>query len=318
MKDSFGRTIDYVRMSLTERCQLRCTYCSKETGGVCIKEGELSADDFVFIAKAFSELGFRTIRLTGGEPLMRRDILQIVGGINDLKSYEGIFMTTNGVMLEDQLDGLTAAGLTGCNVSIDSLNPDVYRTICGNELEPAFAGIKRALKVFGSIKLNVVLIKGVNDGEIDDFIDLTRENRITVRFIELMPLGGEKSVTEGVSNSEILENHPELMPLQRVRAHGNGPARYYKVDGYMGKVGFISPITCEFCKTCNRMRVTADGFLRGCLGVDEEIDIRECVKERDMTRLKELICEAIMQKPQKNHFSDCDFEAKRKMNRIGG
>lgn len=305
-------------MSLTERCQLRCTYCSKETGGVCIKEGELSADDFVFIAKAFSELGFKTIRLTGGEPLMRRDLRQIVSGISELKSFDGIFLTTNAVMLEEQLDELKAAGLSGCNVSLDSLKPDVYRSICGNELEPALAGIKKALKVFGSIKLNVVLMKGINDSEVDDLIDLTRENNVTVRFIELMPLGDREDAAEGVSNASILEEHPELMPLYRTRAHGKGPARYYKVDGYKGKVGFISPISKNLCSSCNRMRVTADGNLRACLGVDEEISIRECVAERDMEKLKELIGLAVLQKPRHNMFSDGEFSAKRKMNRIGG
>ncbi len=305
-------------MSLTERCQLRCTYCSKEAGGVCVKEGELLAEDFIFIARAFAELDFKNIRLTGGEPLMRRDLAQIVKGISDISRFEGIFLTTNGVMLEDRLDELKEAGLNGCNVSIDSLKPDVYRSICGNDLDPALGGIRKALKVFGTVKLNTVLIRGVNDDEADDFIELTRENNVTVRFIELMPLGSEENRAEGVSNEEILKNNPELMPLQKARVCGKGPARYYKVENYLGKVGFISPITCAFCETCNRMRVTADGCLRGCLGVDEEIDIRPAVKERDMERLKDLIREAVRQKPQKNRFSDCDFEAKRKMNRIGG
>lgn len=311
MLDSYGRNIKYLRLSLTERCQLRCSYCAKSLGEECLKKRELSADSFVFAAKIFGELGFEKIRLTGGEPLLRCDILEIVSGIGNLGAYKDIAMTTNGIMLADLADELKKAGLQRVNISIDSLDDKVYRSITGSPLKNAVRGIEKAVKTFEKVKFNVVVIKGVNDDAVDSFIGFARENPVDVRFIELMPMGAGGT---GIKNKEILENNPYLKPCGSEPS--SEPARYYTAEGFCGRVGFISPMSAKFCSNCDRMRLTSDGKLRLCLGNNEEISIGEQLRKKDEEAAKKRIVSAILKKPKEGF--EKGFSTERKMNRIGG
>lgn len=312
MLDGFGRKIEYLRLSLTERCQQKCTYCSKSHGGECFKKNELSAEDFIFIAEICASLGFKKIRLTGGEPLLRRDIEKIISGISALGAYEDIALTTNAQLLSPIADSLKKAGLHRCNISLDSLKPEVYRAITGGELEPAFEGIRAAASAFGKIKINTVLIKGVNDGEAADFIALAKQHPADVRFIELMPMGDGG---EGVKSDEILAKNPELCVCKNQKS--SSPAVYYSGADFAGRVGFISPMSRSFCKFCNRLRITSDGTLRPCLGANLEFSLREAVLNRDAIETQKLIERAISMKPEKNCFGE-SFTPSRTMNRIGG
>lgn len=311
MLDSFGRNIDYIRMSLTGRCQLKCTYCARENGGVCVKEEEMSAEDFIFAASVFADLGFRKIRLTGGEPLLRKDLVQIISGISALGKFEDIALTTNGVALAEKCDELKAAGLKRVNISLDTTDETAYRQITGAGLKSASEGIKKAVEVFGSAKINSVLMRGINDNP-EGLINLAKENPVSVRFIELMPMGGKG---DGVSGKEILESFPFLRPVEKTDRHS--PEQLYSAEGFRGKIGFINPVGNSFCKECNRMRLTWDGKLRPCLGVNMEIDARKAIENRNAQELEKLIKQAVEEKPERNSF-DSDFSSARPMQGIGG
>ncbi len=311
MLDSYSRNIDYIRMSLTGRCQQKCTYCARENGGVCLKEREMTADDFIFAASAFAELGFRKIRLTGGEPLIRKDIVDIVSGISALGKYEDIAATTNGLLLEKLCKPLKNAGLDRINLSLDSTDEAIYKKITGAELKPVLSALYKAIETFDTVKINAVLLKGVND-EPDGLIDLARKYPITVRFIELMPMGAAGS---GVKSGDLLNRYPELVPTEKADPHS--PETLYTADGFNGKIGFISPVSCSFCGECNRMRLTWDGRLRPCLGVDCETDVHEAITSRDECALKALIEKTVKEKPLRNEFGN-NFTSARPMTGIGG
>lgn len=312
MLDSYGRSIEYLRLSVTQRCQQKCTYCSKSSG-FCIKDSELSAERLVMIAKACAQLGFNKIRLTGGEPLLRRDICEIVTGISALKSLGDIAITTNGQLLKDCARDLKQAGLMRCNISLDSLRADKYKEITGGDLQSVLGGIHAAQSCgLDPIKLNVVLIKGKNDDEIDDFIELAKENPLEIRFIELMPLGDGGQ--EGINNSEILRQREWLRPDEC--QNSSQPAAVYSAQGFKGKIGFISPISHSFCANCNRIRVTSDGYIRPCLGSNLEYSLKEALEGTE-DALKQCIVQAVTNKPKGSCFGQ-GFKTNRKMNRIGG
>ena len=311
MLDSYCREINYIRMSLTGRCQQRCTYCVRENGGVCIKERELSAEDFVFAASVFGLLGFKKLRLTGGEPLLRKDILEIVGGISALGCYDDLALTTNGVLLRPLCEPLKAAGLRRINISLDSTDAAIYNRITGASLEPVLEGLYKAIETFDTVKLNAVLIKNINDRP-DGLLAIARDYPVTVRFIELMPMGGRG---EGVSQSELLSRYPFLEPVPKADAHS--PEMLYSAPGFKGRVGFISPMSCTFCPACNRLRLTWDGRLRPCLGVDSELDARAAIIDRDEGALRRIIETAVVNKPLRNEFNN-NFSSSRPMTGIGG
>lgn len=313
LKDNFGREINYLRLSLTERCRLKCTYCSASHGEGCVKDREMKTDDAVFIAQVCSELGFDKIRLTGGEPLLRRDLAEIVSGISATEKYSDIALTTNGQLLSEQAQTLKDAGLMRCNISIDSFNSETYKKITGGELAPVIDGIKKAYEIFGEVRLNAVLIKGINDNEAEKFFETAKNYPVDIRFIELMPLGdsGEK----GVPTQELLNMHKELKAVEN--SDKNAPAVYYSAPGWKGRIGFISPISCAFCESCNRLRITSDLKIRPCLGSNLEYDISDAVKKKDKAALTVQIKEAILSKPERSGFNG-DFYAERKMNAIGG
>ncbi len=316
MVDQYGRKITYLRLSVTERCNLKCIYCTPGSKEHCTL---LTTQEIDRIVRAFVQLGIRKVRITGGEPLVRSDIVTIVQNISALGSVEDIPMTTNGILLPGCVKQLKEAGLTRLNISLDTLRPDRFEKITGfDRLDDVLQGVKLALENHIPIKINAVLVRGINDGEIDDLIGLTRDMPIHVRFIELMPIGafGENNKDKVVTGDEILIRRPDLIPLPE--RESGGVARMFYVKGYLGKVGLISPMSHQFCHDCNRMRVTSDGKLRPCLGNNGAVDLLPIVREGSDEQLLEAIEKAIYQKPKGRHFLEGEFQSDRNMNRIGG
>ena len=316
MNDRFGRTITYLRLSLTERCTLKCAYC-RASEGICPKKGELTGDEFLRIVSAFAKVGVNKVRLTGGEPMLRRDLLSIISGIRAIPQIQEITMTTNGQHLPGMSRALKEAGLNRLNISLDSLKPERYKAITGGgSLERVLTGIEESRAAgFSPVKLNVVLLRGVNDDETGDFIALTRDQNVHVRFIEYMPLGETDRAELRVSGKELLQKHPQLQPVEPL--YRGQPARDYQILGYLGRVGLIDPVTHRFCADCNRVRVMSDGMLRPCLGSNEEFSLKEALEQEDDAMLDQIIAQAIAQKPE-THCFDEGFSAEKNMSRIGG
>ena len=270
MKDSFGREISYLRVSVTRRCNLNCVYCGKED---CDKRSEeLSPADIHTIVRAFAKTGINKVRITGGEPLVRRDICEITKLISSVPGIETVALTTNGVYLAETAKELKAAGLQSVNISLDSTDGATYRRLTGADvLAKVLAGIDEAERAgLSPIKINAVLMRGVNADGADDLIALARNKRIDVRFIELMPFSDAGDNADLiVTGSEILRGHPQLVPLCT-----EGTAKYYTAPGYKGRIGFINPISGRFCGECNRIRLLADGCVKPCLGRDVIYDVK--------------------------------------------
>ncbi len=315
MQDKYGRSIEYLRLSLTERCTLRCAYCRADEG-ICPKKNELSAEEFIRIVQVSSQLGINKVRLTGGEPLLRKDILEIVAGINQIEAITDLSMTTNAQFLGRQAAGLKSAGLKRINISMDSLDANTFKDMTGGNLSLVLAGIDKAIEVeLLPIKINVVLVRGKNEHEVDDFIALTRERPIDVRFIELMPLsllGHDDSLR--INNDSLITARPYLQAV--ASRYTSQPSRDYQVPGYQGRVGFISPMSHQFCELCNRMRVMSDGTLRMCLGVDSELSLIESLQQSDEVLLNTLR-DAIFNKPARHLFNE-EFVSAKNMSKIGG
>ena len=315
MIDQFRREISYLRLSITERCTLRCDYCRADEG-ICPRREELSASEFIRIAQACAVLGIRKIRLTGGEPLLRKDLIEIIQGLAAIEDIQELTMTTNAQMLPGQARALKAAGLNRINISLDSLNATRYFNMTKGDLSLVLAGINDALQAdLQPVRINVVLLRGRNDDEIDNFIALTHKRPLEVRFIELMPigeLGRDKNMR--VSGDEILSTRPWLKPIPP-RFPGQ-VARDYAVEGHLGRVGFISPISHQFCTDCNRIRVMSDGTLRPCLGNNLEYPLKAALAQGDKALL-EVIRGAIEHKPAGHQFHH-GFISEKNMSRIGG
>ena len=316
MNDRFGRTITYLRLSLTERCTLKCAYC-RAGEGFCPKKSELTQDEFLRIVRAFAAVGVKKVRLTGGEPMLRRDLIPIISGIRAIESIEEITMTTNGQHLAGQCRALREAGLDRLNISLDSLKPERYTAITGGgSLALVLAGIEEAFAAgFSSLKLNVVLLRGQNDDETADFIALTKDRPISVRFIEYMPLGETDQASLRVTGAELLQKHPELVPVEP--SYPGQPARDYQMPGYVGRVGLIDPMSHRFCADCNRVRVMSDGMIRPCLGSNEEFSLKEALEQADDHALNAVIARAIALKPETHCFDEA-FTAEKTMRHIGG
>lgn len=318
MLDNYGRRINYLRVSVTDRCNLRCAYCMPAVG-IDKKEHHdiLRAEEIENIVKAAVKLGIDKVRITGGEPLVRKGIVELIESIGKIEGLKDLSMTTNGILLARYARDLKKAGLNRINVSIDSLNEKKYNkmTRCG-KLEDVLEGLRISQEVgLAPLKLNVVLVGGYNDDEIADFVNLTIKEDIEVRFIELMPLGEAKDWDQNafISNDTVLKAVPTLMAMP-FKGHGT-VARMYKLPNAKGKVGLISPISSHFCSYCNRIRVTADGNLKACLHSDQEINLKDLHPDELETRL----FEGIRSKPVKHHIDTLKVsEAHRNMNEIGG
>ena len=300
-----SRMPGYVRISVTDRCNLRCIYC-RPAHEPKTNNNTLPADAVVRFARLAAQCGVRKIRLTGGEPLLHPEILRIVRGVTRVPVIEGVGLTTNGILLKGLAAPLRAAGLSSINVSLPSLKAEVFaRVTLGGNLADVLDGVEAALgEGYAPVKLNVVVMRGVNDGEVCNLARLTRDKPLEVRFIEFMPfceLPGEPLVP----NDEVLERMRCLGRLRRV----SGPAgaatdRVYEVDGFKGRIGFISPMTHPVCRTCNRIRLTADGRLRACLIEGGELDARPVLNNGlDVDGLRELLLRCAAMKPPRHHGS---------------
>lgn len=320
MQDRFGRTITYMRVSVTDLCNLRCRYCMPEEGidQKLTHPEMMTEDELVNAVRAAAELGVRKIRLTGGEPLVKKNIISICRRIHEIPGIEEIGITTNGTLLPRYAKELKEAGVDRVNISLDTLNPEKYaRMTRRGHFDEAWAGVMAALDAgFDKVKINAVLIGGFNDDEIEDLTDLTMKYPVDVRFIELMPMYDNPDFGEDamIPGSVILQRLPQL---QEVVAGPPGQvAKMYKLPGAKGKVGLINPLSHAFCGDCNRIRLTADGKLKPCLHSDQEIPI----KGLDFEAMKSKIKEAIMSKPEQHELLDASHcsEAGRYMNEIGG
>jgi len=320
--DSFGRPINYLRISVTDRCNLRCIYCMPPEGVPQISHDEiLSYEEIRFVARAAAELGISKLRLTGGEPMVRADLPKLIKMLSQIKGIKELSLTTNGTVLKKYARELRQAGLCGVNVSLDTLKADRFRYITRlGELKSVLEGIEAAKETgFQPVKINTVVIRGINDDEVPDFARMTYQEGWHVRFIELMPF---KGMAEFVPSTE-LRRHIGLLgrlePCPPVT--GNGPALYYRLAGARGTIGFISPLTeLSFCSRCNRMRLTPDGKLRPCLLGEHEIDLKKPLRNNaSMEELKCLILQAVASKPDRHHLEGGNVRVvKRKMSQIGG
>ena len=314
MTDSYGRTIEYLRLSVTDRCNLRCIYCMGEDG-ICKRRHSdiLSIEELTGIAKAAYDLGIRKIRLTGGEPLVRKGILTLCKNIKAIDPMVELGMTTNGSLLKEYAADLKDAGVDRLNISLDTLDPDTYRRItrCG-EIGDVLDGIKAAADAgFTHTKINAVLIGGVNDNDILEMISLAKNSDVQVRFIELMPMdvvsGWDKS---RFISAEIVEQH-----LHGAQLIGyDGVARIYRPKGFIGSIGLISPLSHSFCDRCNRIRVTADGKLKPCLHSGDEISLRGLFGDDLLNAIKN----GILSKPKCHRLGEYHSDSARNMNEIGG
>ncbi len=315
MIDSYGRNINYLRVSVTQRCNLNCTYC----GAKKVKADELTADEIEKIVRAFAFCGITKIRLTGGEPLVRTDICDIAEKISRIDGINKIALTTNGVRLKELAQPLKNAGLTAVNISLDTTDKAQFKEITGHDyLHKVFEGIDECERAgLYPIRLNAVLVKGKNDDQAENLINIAKDRNIDVRFIELMPFSGEGEKSELVVNGEeILESFPFLKPVQSdASAFEQSVAKYYTADGFKGRIGLITPVSNKFCSECNRIRLLSDGKIKPCLGSDLVYDIRDIINDEEL--LKKAVKEAILSKPTEHKFS-CGYGKTHGMNTIGG
>lgn len=321
LSDSFHRPINYLRISVTDRCNLRCVYCMPAEGIQLLSHNDiLSYEEINRVAKAAAELGIDKVRLTGGEPLVRSNVSSLISMLAGIEGIKDISLTTNGVLLEQNAHALKEAGLKRVNISLDSLNVDRYNTITRfGRLDDVLRGINAAHKEgLNPIKINVVVIGGINDDEVLDFARLTIEKGWHVRFIEYMRFNEANEKFKLIPISEIKKRVEVLGKLESVVPEGGGPAKYYRFRGAAGTVGFIGPVTEHFCKDCNRLRLTAGGKLRPCLFSEDEVDLREPLRQgASDDDLKLLIREAVLCKPA-GHELESGITCDRVMSQIGG
>ena len=330
MKDTYGRKIEYMRISLTEKCNLRCRYCMPSEGvGIKKHDEMLTEEELLMICKVAAQNGVKKFRLTGGEPLVKKNFLEICKRIKQINGVEELCVTTNGSLLAGQINELKDIGIDRINISLDTLDKEKFKYITriGN-LDDTLDGIKAALDAgFKKIKINVVLIGGFNDDEIIDFVNLTKKYPLDVRFIELMPMydSGDFKKEAFIPNSKVLEvldqNKIKYEKIERLdpitkKPNDNGTALLYKIEGALGNIGLISPLSHSFCATCNRVRLTADGKLKPCLHSNQEINIKGLNESEMDAKFKE----AILAKPAEHDYlsSESRTKAGRNMNQIGG
>ncbi len=323
--DQYGRRIDYLRVSLTDRCNMRCVYCMPAVGMQFAPRPELLTNDELLLAlHAAAGAGFRKLRLTGGEPLLRHGIVDLIREMKAIPGIEHIAMTTNALRLRKLAPELKAAGLDRVNISIDSLDPQKFRQMTrGGNLDEVWAGIEAAGAAgLEPIKLNAVVVRGMNDDEVIRLAELTLRYAWEFRFIEVMPLTGVAGLAdEGVVSSAELVGRLEAHygPLEKLGQAASDPARTYRIPGAPGKIGFISSVSDPFCSTCNRMRLTADGRLHLCLLRDNEIDLRTAIRSgAGLAELEQIVRHAVYVKPWGHGLPDGVRPTLRGMSQLGG
>ncbi len=323
--DTFGRTVDYLRISITDRCNERCLYCMPEGyHGWERRADHLTADEIVRVVRVAAGMGFRKFRLTGGEPLVRADVPGIVRAMAATPGVRHIGLSTNGTRLAPLAQPLRDAGLGTVNVSLDALDPEIYRRVTGGDLSQVLAGIRAAVAAgFDQVKLNCVLMRGVNEAELWPLVLFAAEHRLALRLIELMPVTSTEVLTEANFMSigeakRLLSGRDELIAQPDWRL-GFGPAKYYLLKHTGARVGFIGAMTnLHFCEACNKMRLTADGKVRPCLGDHGEIDLRPALRQAPSDdAVRELLKLALQRKPLEHQFRDA-YKACRPMTAIGG
>ncbi|MBW9157637.1 GTP 3',8-cyclase MoaA [Clostridium tagluense] len=319
MRDTYGRNINYLRVSVTDRCNLRCVYCMPEEGIKSLKhEDILRFEDTLKIVRAATALGINKIRYTGGEPLVMKDIDKLIYETSKIPGINDIAITTNGILLSDMAGDLKKAGLKRVNISLDTLNSEKYKSITrvGN-LDKVMESIDKCLSLgLKPVKINTVLMRGINDVEFEDFLNLTRELPVEIRFIELMPIGEGIKMYEknNLSFMEMLGLHPELI---KIGTEKSSTAELYKLTGAKGRIGFISPVSCKFCGDCNKIRLTSTGTIKPCLHSKEEINLRKYINNEEM--LTNAIKSAIESKPLEHHLREESASRSVKgMSQIGG
>ncbi|MEH6469656.1 MAG: GTP 3',8-cyclase MoaA [Halopseudomonas sp.] len=324
--DRFGRTVDYVRMSVTDRCDFRCVYCMSEQMTFLPRPQVLTLEEIERVAGAFVRLGVKKIRLTGGEPLVRRGITHLCRRLSDLDGLEELVMTTNGSQLSKMAAEIRDAGVKRLNISLDSLRPELFRELTRTgKLDQVLAGIDAARAAgFERIKLNAVIMKGRNDDEVLDLVEYARERQLDISFIEEMPLGlieeHERNETY-CSSEEVREIILQRYPLLESEVVTAGPSRYYSMPDRDSRIGFISPHSHNFCDQCNRVRLTVEGRLLLCLGNEHSYDLRELLRTPGVEsgQLEQAIVQAMDLKPEKHEFDlDAEPQILRFMNMTGG
>lgn len=321
--DLFDRTISYLRVSLTDQCNLRCVYCTPAPLSK-LNHGELlTYEELLRVIGICVDLGIKKVRLTGGEPLVRKNIGAFIEGLSRISGLEDIRLTTNGVYLEKYCDLLYASGVRKLNISLDTLRPERFKQITGHDcFNKVWQGIETVTqKGFSPVKINMVAMRGVNDDELVDFARLSMERDLQVRYIEFMPIGnsGVWGKEKFIPSVEIIEKLKVLGELEPVaNRHMDGPAKVYKIPGSKGSIGFISPLSHKFCEKCNRLRLTSEGKLRSCLLSDKENDLKNLLRSGASDQeIAELVTETIISKPQGHKVADGE-NCHGRMSRIGG
>ena len=325
MFDRYQREIHYLRLSVTDLCNLRCRYCMPDGVEKLEREAVLTYEEFLRLAALFARCGIDTVRVTGGEPLVRKNVAQLVAGLKETPGIRRVTLTTNAVLLAEQLPALLDAGLDSVNISLDTLRPEVFRQITArDDFAAVQAGLQAALESGLPVKLNCVPQAGVNEGELEQLATLAKDNALQVRFIEMMPIGygaAMPCISGPELRARFARRWPELAPLSAAQEHalGDGPAVYYTVPGWQGSIGFIAAVHGKFCASCNRVRLTSQGFLRPCLASETGCDLRALLRSgADDAQLLTAIRETIWAKPREHHFNDSSMPATRGMYRIGG
>ncbi len=321
--DPFQRKIEYLRLSVTDKCNMRCFYCMPEH----FKDFEqpehwLNFDEIERVISAFAELGVSRIRVTGGEPLVRKNLNALVHRINQLPGVEDLSLSTNASLLSRHARSLHDAGVSRLNVSLDSLRPQRFKKITGSDLQPVLDGLMAAKEAgFSPVKINMVAMKGINDDEFEEMVEYCIEQDFTLRFIETMPVGGTglKATDHYINLAEVKARLAQRFDLIPGVMPGGGPARYVRVKGTNLRIGFITPISQHFCETCNRVRLSVDGTLYLCLGQEHKFELRPLLRQGiSNDGLKNAIIEAIAIKPEKHEFRDKPDQIVRFMNMTGG
>lgn len=332
LTDPFNRSISYLRISVTDRCDFRCVYCMSEEMTFLPKKQILTLEEIELVCKAFTELGVDKIRITGGEPLVRHNVMSLINRLGSLKKnhqLNELLLTTNGSQLTKLSDDLKSAGINRINVSLDSLNTDKFKALTRTgDLETVLAGIQSAKKSGIKVKLNAVILKGRNDNEILPLVNYARENDLDISFIEEMPLGNIEEHDRSecfMPSDDIKSSIHKHYPLTDSSATTGGPSRYFQMTDSDIKIGFISPHSHNFCSDCNRVRVTVEGRLLLCLGNEHSVDLKTVLRQNNkdehevIKELKEMIIDAMNLKPERHHFDlDDDVQVIRFMNMTGG